>query len=103
MEKRHFVVKLKTGELLAFGDGCNNVEHSESDYIFKYFEEDKKTYTCLGVIPRENILSVISIANKKLKNATKIIRKEKNIMNYLEDRSYGNMAREGVGIIQIKP
>ena len=61
MEKRHFVVNLKTGERLVFGGRCNNVDHSASDYIFKYVEEDKKTWTCLGIVPRENILSVILI------------------------------------------
>lgn len=64
MQKRHFVVNLKTGEQFVFGGKCNNVEHSESDYIFKHVEEDKKTYTCLGIIPRENILSVFSIADE---------------------------------------
>ena len=62
MQKRHFIVNLKTGEQLVFGGKCNSVEHNERDYIFKHV--DGNTYTCLGIVPRENILNVFSIADE---------------------------------------
>lgn len=59
MKKRYFFVNLKTGEQIMFFGRCNNVDNNGSDYIFKHVEDDKKTWTCLGIIPRENISSVL--------------------------------------------
>lgn len=74
MKKRYFVVNLITGKQLAFGKRCNNVDHGESDYIFKDVQDNKKSFICLGIIPRENILSVILIDEEPVSECSAAIK-----------------------------